>query len=161
MCSFKVLAHVQGIRSAALEMARVLKPGGVLIAEFYNPRSVRGAIWSVKQGGKTGGDGQSERDVYVRFDTPRQARGYFPEGMEWVESYGLRVVTPLPVLHKLPLVADALQTLEHGLARPLAPLGSFYGWCSGSCAGLLTDRRADAGRVRSEQPMPRRTPQQG
>ena len=126
VCSFKVLAHVQGIRSAALEMARVLKPGGVLIAEFYNPRSVRGAIWSIKQGGKTGGDGQSERDVYVRFDTPRQARGYFPEGMEWVESYGLRVVTPLPVLHKLPLVADALQTLEHGLARPLAPLGSFY-----------------------------------
>ena len=58
--------------------------------------------------------------------TPRGRARLFPEGMEWVESYGLRVVTPLPVLHKLPLVANALQTLEHGLARPLAPLGSFY-----------------------------------
>lgn len=126
VCSFKVLAHVQGIRSAALEMARVLKPGGILIAEFYNPRSVRGAIWSLKSGGQTGAGGQTERDVYVRFDTPRQARAYFPERMEWVEAYGLRVVTPLPLMHKIPLVRDALQSLEHGLAKPLAPLGSFY-----------------------------------
>mgnify|MGYP001170395014 CR=1 FL=1 len=126
VCSFKVLAHVQGIRSAALEMARVLKPGGILIAEFYNPRSVRGAIWSLKPGGRTGQDGQSERDVYVRFDTPRQARGYFPPAMETIEAYGLRVITPLPVLHKVPLFDRALQGLEGALARPLASVGSFY-----------------------------------
>ena len=126
VCSFKVLAHVQGIRSAALEMARVLKPGGIVIAEFYNPRSVRGAIWSLKPGGRTGKDGQSERDVYVRFDTPRQARGYFPESMDLVEAYGLRVVTPLPVFHKIPLVNRALQGVEGALARPLASMGSFY-----------------------------------
>ena len=123
--SFKVLAHVQGIRSAALEMVRVLKPGGILIAEFYNPRSVRGAIWSLKPGGTTGG-GQSERDVYVRFDTPRQARGYFPESMVEVQRYGLRVVTPLPVLHKIPGVRQALQGLEAAVAQPMASWGSFY-----------------------------------
>ena len=126
VCSFKVLAHVQGIRSAALEMHRVLKPGGLAIAEFYNPRSVRGAIWSLKRGGQTGSDGQSERDVYVRFDTPRQARAYFPEDMEAVEAYGLRVITPLPVMHKIPVLGGALQSLERGLARPLASMGSFY-----------------------------------
>jgi hypothetical protein len=104
----------------------VLKPGGILIAEFYNPRSVRGAIWSLKPGGKTGRDGQNERDVYVRFDTPRQARAYFPEAMELVEAFGLRVVTPLPVLHKLPGVAPVLQALERRLARPAARFGSFY-----------------------------------
>jgi ubiquinone/menaquinone biosynthesis C-methylase UbiE len=126
VCSFKVLAHVQGIRSAALEMARVLKPGGIAIAEFYNPRSVRGAIWSLKPGGKTGKDGQSERDVYVRFDSPQQARAYFPESMEIVERYGLRVITPLPIFHKIPLFDSALQGLEGLLARPLAGFGSFY-----------------------------------
>ena len=46
--------------------------------------------------------------------------------MEEVERYGLRVVTPLPVLHKLPLLKGALQGLESALAQPMASLGSFY-----------------------------------
>src|SRR4029077_18302752 len=43
-CSFKVLAHVPDIGRALAEMARVTRPGGVVIAEFYNPVSIRGAI---------------------------------------------------------------------------------------------------------------------
>jgi ubiquinone/menaquinone biosynthesis C-methylase UbiE len=39
--SFKVLAHVPEIREALAEMARVCAPGGVVLAEFYNPHSVR------------------------------------------------------------------------------------------------------------------------
>jgi ubiquinone/menaquinone biosynthesis C-methylase UbiE len=39
--SVKVLAHVQDIRGALREMTRVLRPGGWLLAEFYNPRSLR------------------------------------------------------------------------------------------------------------------------
>ncbi len=39
--SFKVLAHVPEIREALTEMARVCAPGGVVLAEFYNPHSVR------------------------------------------------------------------------------------------------------------------------
>jgi len=42
--SFKVLAHVERIREALAEMARVLRPGGYLLAEFYNPLSLRGLI---------------------------------------------------------------------------------------------------------------------
>src|SRR5262245_19004491 len=41
-CSFKVLAHVHDIRAALAEMAWVVRPGGHMIAEFYNPHSFRG-----------------------------------------------------------------------------------------------------------------------
>jgi SAM-dependent methyltransferase len=36
-CSFKVLAHIPDIERALSEMARVTRPGGHVIAEFYNP----------------------------------------------------------------------------------------------------------------------------
>ena len=40
-CSFKVLAHVPQIGKGLAEMARVTRPGGVILAEFYNPWSFR------------------------------------------------------------------------------------------------------------------------
>jgi ubiquinone/menaquinone biosynthesis C-methylase UbiE len=39
--SFKVLAHVADIEGAMREMARVVRPGGWVLAEFYNARSLR------------------------------------------------------------------------------------------------------------------------
>ena len=124
--SFKVLAHVDRIRTAALEMVRVLKPGGICIAEFYNPRSVRGLIWALKSPGRTASGEQHEKDVYYRFDTPVQARAYFPEDMEDAGAYGLRVLTPLPVFHKIPGVGAALRSAEHVAAQWTPGLGSFY-----------------------------------
>jgi ubiquinone/menaquinone biosynthesis C-methylase UbiE len=41
VCSFKVLAHVPNIGRALAEIARVTKPGGQMILEFYNPFSLR------------------------------------------------------------------------------------------------------------------------
>jgi len=48
--SFKVLAHVVDIRGALAEMVRVVKPGGMVLAEFYNRNSIRGLRWKVKIG---------------------------------------------------------------------------------------------------------------
>src|SRR5262249_25779 len=39
--SFKVLAHVPDIAGALAEMARVVRPGGWVLAELYNARSLR------------------------------------------------------------------------------------------------------------------------
>ena len=39
--SFKVLAHIPDIAGAMREMARVVRPGGCVLAEFYNARSLR------------------------------------------------------------------------------------------------------------------------
>jgi ubiquinone/menaquinone biosynthesis C-methylase UbiE len=44
VCSFKVLAHVREIELALREMARVTRPGGTVLAEFYNPLSLRGLV---------------------------------------------------------------------------------------------------------------------
>ena len=37
VCSFKVLAHVPDIGRALAEIARVTRPGGQMVLEFYNP----------------------------------------------------------------------------------------------------------------------------
>jgi ubiquinone/menaquinone biosynthesis C-methylase UbiE len=39
--SFKVLAHIPDIAGAMREMARITRPGGWVLAEFYNARSIQ------------------------------------------------------------------------------------------------------------------------
>src|SRR4051812_30104674 len=46
--SFKVLAHIPDIAGAMREMARVVRPGGFVLAEFYNERSVRRLVKAMK-----------------------------------------------------------------------------------------------------------------
>lgn len=125
VCSFKVLAHVEPIREALAELGRLVKPGGVLMAEFYNPNSVRGLMWKVKRPGRVA-DGLHEKNVFVRFDSPQQARGHLPPGFSPVDERGARVVTVFPQAHRLPLLGPVLGALENELADPLARFGSFY-----------------------------------
>ncbi|MBI5496669.1 MAG: class I SAM-dependent methyltransferase [Deltaproteobacteria bacterium] len=125
VCSFKVLPHVEPIRQALAELGRLVRPGGVLIAEFYNPRSVRGLLWKVKPAGRVAA-GVDEKDVFVRFDTPQQARGYLPPDFAVVGERGARVVTLVPQALRIPLLSTALRALESELADPLAAWGSFY-----------------------------------
>lgn len=125
VCCFKVLAHVEDIRSAMAELGRVVRPGGHLVAEFYNPRSVRGLLWRLKRPGRIA-HGLDEKDVYVRFDTPAQAAGYLPDGFTSVDARGARVVTLAPQVFNLPVVGPLVAALETELADPLAALGSFY-----------------------------------
>jgi ubiquinone/menaquinone biosynthesis C-methylase UbiE len=92
-CSFKVLAHIPDIETALGEMARVTRRGGTVIAEFYNPNSLRGFL---KRWGPAGivAPGTNERDVYVRFDSPRAVRGLTPPGCRLIDSRGIRTVVP-------------------------------------------------------------------
>jgi ubiquinone/menaquinone biosynthesis C-methylase UbiE len=125
VCSFKVLAHVEDITRAMSEMGRLVRPGGVLIAEFYNPNSIRGLMWKLKPAGKVA-TGVHEKNVYVRFDTPEKARSYVPAGFTVEGERGIRVVTVVPQAHKVPWLGTALRALESELADPLARYGSFY-----------------------------------
>lgn len=43
-CSFKVLSHIPQIERALSEMARVTRPDGYILAEFYNPQSLLLAV---------------------------------------------------------------------------------------------------------------------
>jgi ubiquinone/menaquinone biosynthesis C-methylase UbiE len=109
--SMKVLAHVPPIRQAVAELARVTRPGGHLLLEFYNPRSLRYlAKWV--GGAAPIAEGTTDRDVYTRYDTVGTARGYLPPNVEFVSLRGVRVLTPTSHVFRLPLVRSLFEQAE-------------------------------------------------
>jgi ubiquinone/menaquinone biosynthesis C-methylase UbiE len=124
--SFKVLAHIPDIRTALAEMTRVVRPGGHVIAEFYNPRSVR-ALAKRLAGPLPVGDSMKEDVVYTRFDRPEDVPSLAPANVRVVAERGIRIVTPAAKVLELPFVGEALRRAEHLLCDgPLARLGGFY-----------------------------------
>jgi ubiquinone/menaquinone biosynthesis C-methylase UbiE len=125
VCSFKVLAHVPDIRGALAEVARVTRPGGSMVLEFYNPWSLRYLAKRIA-GPQPISDGRTEADVFTRWDSPRAIRGLLPRGVTLEEFRGVRVFTPAAFVYKLPLVRPALQVLEHrALTSPLRYFAGF------------------------------------
>lgn len=125
-CSFKVLAHVRDIGRALAEMARVVRPGGHVIAEFYNPLSFRGLA---KRLGPAGEISHRTREdaVYTRFDTPAQAARHLPPGLRLKASRGVRIVTPAAMAMRLPGVREVLRRAEWALCdSPLHRFGGFW-----------------------------------
>jgi len=125
-CSFKVLAHVPAIGAALREMARVTRPGGVVLAEFYNPVSLRGLAKRLGPAGRIS-DGTRESAVYTRFDAPWVIPRLLPPGASVEASYGVRIVTPAAAAMRVPLLGRALRAAEARLAdSPLAFFAGFY-----------------------------------
>lgn len=91
--SMKVLAHVPPIQQALAELTRVVRPGGHLLLEFYNPYSLRYLAKRLGGPGKIAA-GTTEKDVFTRYDTVARARSYLPPDVEFVGVRGVRVVTP-------------------------------------------------------------------
>jgi SAM-dependent methyltransferase len=125
-CAFKVLAHVPEVGRALAEMARVTRPGGVVIAEFYNPMSLRGlAKWAGPVG--TISPRTRECDVYTRFDPPWVVARILPPGLRFEAARGVRIVTPYANAWRLPLIGRGLGVLERRLAdTPFAVFAGFY-----------------------------------
>jgi ubiquinone/menaquinone biosynthesis C-methylase UbiE len=125
-CSFKVLAHVPAIGRALAEMARVTRPGGVVLAEFYNPLSVRGLV---KRFGPAGAvsHARDESHVYTRFDAPWVIPRLLPPSLRLETARGVRIVTPAAVVMRVPLVREAVRLAERRLADTRAAIfGGFY-----------------------------------
>ncbi len=123
--SFKVLAHVPDIGLALSEMARVCRPGGRVLAELYNPLSLRYLAKRLGGPGKIS-DGRSEADVYTRWDAPTKLRALLPPPLELEEVRGLRVFTPAAFVHRLPVLGAALSRAERVVTRsPLRWFGGF------------------------------------
>jgi len=108
--SMKVLAHIPPIERAVAELARLVRPGGHLLLEFYNPLSLRYLAKRLGGPGRIHGDGTHEGHVYTRFDRLSQARSYLPADLQLVAVRGIRVVTPV----------------SHVFAWP--PLGKLFTW---------------------------------
>ncbi len=125
VCSFKVLAHVPDIGHALAEVARVTRPGGHMVLEFYNPWSLRFVAKRIA-GPQPISDGRTEADVFTRWDSPLTIRKILPPGVELVDFRGVRVVTPAAFVHKLPVVSRALAVAERAsVDSPLRLLGGF------------------------------------
>jgi len=113
--SFKVLAHIPDIAGAMREMARVVRPGGYVLAEFYNARSLRRLVKAVKPPSAVSENTHDEH-VYTRYDDARAIRSYLPDELEWVATRGIRVITPVAAVLRVPLVGAAVRWAEHRLA---------------------------------------------
>jgi ubiquinone/menaquinone biosynthesis C-methylase UbiE len=109
--SMKVLAHVPPIREALAELARVTRPGGHLLLEFYNPRSLR-YLAKVLGGAAPIADGTTDRDVFTRYDSLQAARGYLPASVEYMGMRGVRVLTPTSKVFRVPLLAGMMEKAE-------------------------------------------------
>jgi ubiquinone/menaquinone biosynthesis C-methylase UbiE len=124
--SMKVLAHVPPIREALAELARVVRPGGHLLLEFYNPRSLR-YLAKLLGGAAPIAEGTTDRDVYTRYDTLKTARSYLPDNLEFVGVRGVRVVTPVSQVFRIPVLAALFERAERALCDwpGLRGLGGF------------------------------------
>ena len=111
---------------ALQEMTRVVRPGGTIVAELYNPVSLRGLVKRFLPAGAIS-DRTNEDAVFTRFDSPFRIERLLPPGVRLRGSRGVRIVTPAAVLMRLPLVRDALLRAEHALCdSPLRHFGGFW-----------------------------------
>jgi ubiquinone/menaquinone biosynthesis C-methylase UbiE len=124
--SFKVLAHVERIEHAMAEMARVVAPGGHVIAEFYNPWSLRGLIKRWKPPTRIS-TATNDDAVYTRYDSLPSVRRHLPPSLRIIDVRGVRVFTPFSGVHDLPLVGHAFAAAETRAASApfLRHLGGF------------------------------------
>lgn len=113
--SFKVLAHIPDIEGAMREMARVVRPGGHVIAEFYNARSIRRLVKALKPPTAVSENTHDEH-VFTRYDDAKAIQRYLPAELDWVATRGIRVITPLAKVLEVPVLGRAVRWAEHRLA---------------------------------------------
>ncbi len=109
--SFKVLAHIPYLKEAMEEFKRVVKPGGILILEFYNPASIRGLKKTFQIKHKVASDAD-ETEVYTAFHTLGRIKKILPRGLELEAVRGIMIFTPLAIVHRLPLIGPLFRFLE-------------------------------------------------
>ncbi len=123
--SFKVLAHVPDIGEAVREAARVTRPGGHLLLEFYNPWSFR-YLAKKAAGPQRIADDRTEADISTRWDSPRDIPKLLPPNVELVDYHGVRVLTPFAAAHRVPFIGRGLGRAEFMVSHsPLKYFGGF------------------------------------
>jgi ubiquinone/menaquinone biosynthesis C-methylase UbiE len=113
--SFKVLAHVEPIREALAELARVTRRGGYLLMEFYNPLSLRYLVKVLKPASRIS-EHTTDESVYTRYDALESIREYLPANVSLVTMRGVRVVTLLSHVYRLRALGGLFTRVERALA---------------------------------------------
>lgn len=125
VCAYKVLPHIQDLKAALAEMSRLLRPGGHLLLEFYNRRSLRYLVKRLKPATRVA-EGVTDEEVFTRYDTLGTFSAALPLDLRVVASRGIRVFTPVAMVHNLPLLRGVFGFLERAAAdSPLRGLAGF------------------------------------
>jgi ubiquinone/menaquinone biosynthesis C-methylase UbiE len=123
--SFKVLAHVPALERALAEMARVTRPGGHVVYELYNKRSLR-YLARLAAGSRKIGRAHEEKDIATRWMTPAEIASAAPAGTTVASIVGVRIVTPAAAVHRVPVLGGLTRRVERALSRSvLARFGGF------------------------------------
>lgn len=123
--SFKVLAHIPPIRETVAECARVVRPGGYLVLEFYNKHSVRHLVKLVKPAQKVA-SATTDDQVFTRYDSVADIRSYLPAGVSLIKTVGIRCLAPTYHFYNAPVIGPVTVGVERLLQRtPVGRIGGF------------------------------------
>ncbi len=109
--SFKVLAHVPDLRRALAECARVTRPGGVLVLEFYNKASIRYLVKKLKPAHKVA-DATFDTQVHTAYHSWEDILNLLPQNVTPIDQAGIRVVAPTYHFYKLPGLGRLTERVE-------------------------------------------------
>ncbi len=115
-CCFKAFPHLPDPRRALAELGRVVREGGHVVVELYNPWSLRGVLR--RRGPRRSvSDAYHEGHVHTRYDTVADLTAMLPPGLEVDQVRGIRITTPAGQLLSVPLLGPWLDSLERLATR--------------------------------------------
>ncbi|MFH2005640.1 MAG: class I SAM-dependent methyltransferase [bacterium] len=110
-CCFKAFPHLTEPKAALAEMQRVVKPGGHVVVELYNPWSIRGLLR--RRGPRRAiSAAYHEGHVHTRYDTLAALERMLPTELVVEAVHGIRIVTAAGSLHSIPVLGALLGRLE-------------------------------------------------
>jgi ubiquinone/menaquinone biosynthesis C-methylase UbiE len=124
--SMRVFPHLRSPALALKELARVIRPGGKLALDIYNPISLRALtdtlknMWNqclVLSSGRKSSALPEPGSVHTQFETIRRFRQYLPPEFQIEKYYGIRIITPCGIFMEIPGAGPALEWLERCCMR--------------------------------------------
>ncbi|MCA9715420.1 MAG: methyltransferase domain-containing protein [Myxococcales bacterium] len=103
------------VRALLAEAERVTTPGGIVIVEIDNPRSLRGAAHGIRHPITVvakGGIVLSQGRRVDRYDTEARLASFAPDTLDIVDLHGIRVFIAVPETLAIPIIGRLLARLE-------------------------------------------------
>lgn len=123
--SFKVLAHVPDLGKALAECARVTRPGGTLVLEFYNRNSIRYLVKRLKPAHKVA-ESTFDDQVHTEYHSWQDILNLLPSNVTPIDQAGIRVLAPTYHFYKLPGIGHITERIEElASASALRRFGGF------------------------------------